>query len=106
MEDKLMRISTPTVTYYIDDEDFDISTVAKATMYIQNVGGTNRLAIENPYVDAEEKSFSVDLTQEQTKSLSTGTVEVEVHIKLTDGNVIWTDIAKTTMERVIGEDIL
>ena len=106
MEDKLMRVSTPTVTYYIDDEDFDISTVARATMYIQNVGGTNRLAIENPYIDTEEKSFSVDLTQEQTKSLSAGTVEVEVHIKLTDGNVIWTDIAKTTMERVIGEDIL
>ena len=103
--DKLMRVSTPTVTYYVDDENFDMSTVAVATMYLQNVGGANRLSLV-PYIDIEEKSFSVDLTQEQTKALSAGTVEVEVHIKLTNGKVIWTDICKTKVERVIGEDIL
>ena len=103
---KIMRISTATVIYYVDDNTFDMSRVKKATMYIKNVNGSESFSFEEPVIDTEEKSFSVHLTQEQTKMLSLGSIEVQVHIKLDDDNVIWTELIKTTIGKVIGEDIL
>ena len=103
---EIMRISTPTVIYYVDDESFDVSRVKKATMYIKNVNGSESLSFEDPMIDLEEKSFSVHLSQEQTKMFSLGSIEVQVHIKLDDDNVVWTELVKTTIGKVIGEDIL
>ena len=103
---KIMRISTPTVTYYVDDDNFDISRVKKATMYIKSVNESASLSIENPTIDLETKSFSVHLSQEQTKMFSLGSIEVQVHIKLDDDNAIWTELIRTTIGKVIGEDII
>ena len=103
---EIMRISTPTVSYFIDDETFDMSSVAKATMYIKSITTGKGITVDNPTIDTEEKSFSVHLSQEQTKGFLSGTVEVQVHIKLNDNNAIWTEPIKTTIGRVIGEDII
>lgn len=104
--DKLMRISTPTITYIVDDEDFDISRVSESHMIISNVGGGHKIICENPAIDTENNSFSVELTQEQTKAFNVGTIEVQVHIKLDNGNVLWTDIVQTSIGRVLEENIL
>ena len=104
--DKLMRISTPTITYIVDDEDFDISRVSESHMIISNVGGGHKIIRENPTIGTENKSFSTELTQEETKAFSVGTIEVQVHIKLDNDKVLWTEIVKTSIGRVLEENIL
>ena len=106
MGNKLMRVSTPTLIYYIDDANFDMTTVAKARFIVQNAGGENRIIHENPEIDVEEKSFTTDLSQEETRALKPGTIEVQVHIKTTSGRVIWTDIIQTKINRVTEDNLL
>ena len=106
MGNKLFRVSTPTLIYYIDDEDFDMSRVAKSRFIVKEYGKENRIIHENPEIDVEEKSFTTDLSQEETKSLGAGEIEVQVHIKLDNGKVIWTDIVRTRINRVTEENIL
>ena len=106
MANKLMMVSTPTLIYYIDDANFDMTTVAKAHFVVQNCGGKNKIIHDNPIIDVEEKSFTTDLTQEETKALQAGDIEVQVHIKTTSNKVIWTDIIQTKINRVTEEETL
>lgn len=101
MSDKLYRISTPTIKYTIDDE-FDMSRIASSRFIICNIGDKNRIVKENPII--EDMSFRVDLTQEETQKLNAGTITAQIHILLNNHKVIWTDIAKTTMNGVLGTD--
>lgn len=102
MSDKLFRISTPTIKYIIDDE-FDMSRVASSRFIICNMGNKNRIVKENPTI--EGMAFRTDLTQEETKKLNAGVISAQIHILLNNHKVIWTDIAKTTMNGVLGEDM-
>ena len=102
MSDKLFRISTPTIKYTIDDE-FDMSRVASSRFIICNMGNKNKIVKENPVI--EGMAFRTDLTQEETKKLNAGIISAQIHILLNNHKVIWTDIAKTTMNGVLGEDM-
>jgi len=102
----LMRISTPTIKYFIDDENFDMSRVAKSRMIISNIGGYRRIIRENPTIDIENKSFSTILTQEETKAFKVGPIEIQVHIKLDNNSVLWTEIVKTDIGRVLEENTI
>ena len=101
------RGTTPTIRIRITKPtDFDMTNIAKCTFKIVQVGTGRELLFENPVIDAEAKTFSIHLTQEESLSLQAGTVEVQVKGIRTDGNVFTHDILKGSINRILDETIL
>lgn len=97
------RGTTPTIVLEIENEDFDMSTIKCCVLAIQNVGKNNTLLFEDPVIDVENKTISKTLTQEETYSLETGVIEVQLpKIELLSGAITYSEIKTATVDRTLG----
>lgn len=101
------RGTTPTIRIRITKPtNFDMTRISKCHLTIEQVGTGKELVFENPVIDTEEKTVSVHLTQEQALLFKSGSVEVQLKIKLSDGNVCVCNILKGGIDRILEETIL
>jgi len=100
------RGTTPTVMLEIE-EDFDMSSIDSCILAIQNVGMHNTLLFYDPVIDVENRTISKTLTQEETYSLETGVIEVQLpKVVLKSGAITYSEIKTATMDRTLGGVII
>ena len=104
--DNIYRGTTPTIILSVKNKDFDMSTISICHVTIQNDNGKNKKVFENPIIDVENKTISVELTQQDTLDYEYGNINLQVKIKLTSGRVIASRIIVTTMNRILEETVL
>ena len=68
--------------------------------------GKTLLTIDDPEVDAENRTLSITLTQEQTKIFQVGEANIQVKGKFAEGTVFASDIAKVPVNTVLDERII
>ena len=102
----LYRGTTPTIILHVTNEDFNMANISECHVTIQNDNGTNKKVFENPTIDAEEKTITVPLTQEDTLSFKYGNINIQARVKLISGSVIASPIITTNMNRILEETIL
>ena len=102
----IFRGTTPTIVLKVTNEDFDMTLIDVCHVTIQNDTGRNKKVFEDPVIDTEEKTISVELCQEDTLEYEEGGIEIQVRIKLDDGRVIANKPIKTTMNKILEEGIL
>lgn len=102
----MYRYTTPTIPITIEDLDFD--TVDLFRVAIQNGPVENLFVInaDDPRVDAETNTITIELTQEQTAALSEGYAMLQVRIRFNNGRVQATQIAKISVQDVIDKVVI
>ena len=66
----------------------------------------NKKIYENPSIDTENKTISIELSQEDTLNYEIGNINLQVKIKLDSGRVIASRIITTSMNKILEEQIL
>lgn len=102
----LYRGTTPTLSFKIENEDFDMTKIEICHITIQNKGGENKTVFDSPTIDTENKIISVELDQEDTLKYKEGKIELQIRIKLDTGRVVATPILVTEMNKILEETIL
>lgn len=102
----MYRSTTPTIILKIKNEDFDLSLIDICHITIESEFSSDKLIIENPQIDIEEKTIAFTLTQQQTLDFSVGCIKIQIKAKLQNGIVIPSKIIKTKMYEILEEDIL
>jgi len=102
----MYRYTTPTLPLTITDVDFTDVNYFRVAI---EQGKTEMLKVVNvndPNVDAENKTIYIPLTQEETAALLSGPAEVQVRIKFTNNAVLATNKANITVKDVLDEVII
>ena len=105
-DNNIYRGTTPTIILKITNKDFDMSTISICHITIQNETGRNKKIYENPSIDTENKTISIELSQEDTLNYEIGNINLQVKIKLDSGRVIASRIITTSMNKILEEQIL
>ena len=90
----------------IDDPDFDMTTIEKCHVTIENDSHRNQKVFTDCSFDNINKTISFPMSQEDTYSYEDGYILLQVRLKLTDGHVLTHDIIRTTMGEVLEDEIL
>ena len=102
----LYRGTTPTIILKIKNDDFDMSTIEICHVTIVNESGRNKKIYDNPTINTEEKTISIELSQQDTLNYETGNIQLQTKIKLNSGRVIASRIITTSMNKILEENIL
>ena len=102
----IYRSTTPTIVLHINDEDFDMNSIDICHIAIENDSGRNKKVYENTTINIEDRTISLELTQEDTLSYEPGYINLQLKIKTTDGSVYASKILHTTINDILEEAIL
>lgn len=104
--DTLYRSTTPTIILHIKDDDFDMNSISICHITIENDSGRNKKVYENAAINIEDRTISLELTQEDTLAYEPGYINLQLKIKTIDGNVYASRILHTTINDILEEAIL
>lgn len=102
----MYRYTTPTLPITIEDLDFDEVSVFRVAIEQDSTELLKVVDVDDPLVDAENKTIYVPLTQEETASFKSGVTEVQVRIVFRSGAVQATKKAKLSVHDVLDEVIV
>lgn len=102
----MFRSTTPTVRLNIKNQDFDMSLIRVCHVTLESENKINKLIVENPIIDSENRRIQFRLTQEQTLKFNVGNIKIQAKMKLTNGSVISSQIVRTSMNEILEEELL
>ena len=102
----MYRYTTPTLPVTITGLDFTDVSVFRIAIEQGNVELLKVVEADSPYVDAQNKTIYVPLTQEETASFKPGTVGIQARIKFTNNSVLATNMETLSMNDVLDEVII
>ena len=100
------RYTTPTVILKVNDQDFDMTQISLCHVTLENDSGRNKKTFTDCQIDDEFKTISFTMSQEDTASFEIGTLLLQVRLKLLNGSVLASPIIRTTMSKILEEEIL
>ena len=102
----MYRYTTPTIPITINNIDFGTVDLFRVAIKSGRVNDLFIIPADDPRVDAEAKTITVELTQEQTAALSDGYAKLQVRIRYSNGRVQATPIVKINVQDVLDEVII
>ena len=105
-KNNIYRGTTPTIILKIDNDDFDMTDIVVCHVTIQNDNGRNKKVFDNPTIDVENKTISIELTQQDTLAYETGNINLQIKVKLQGGRVVASPILVTPMNKILEEAII
>ena len=102
----MYRYTTPTIPITIEDLDFDTVDLFRVKFKSGSDEELFIISADDPRVDADNKTITIELTQEQTAALSTGFAEMQVRIRFTNGRVQATPIVKVSVQDVLDRVVI
>lgn len=102
----MYRYTTPTLTLNIKGIDFTNVSVFRVAIEQNCVEMLKEIPVSSDAVDAEQKTVTVELTQEETASMSVGMVNIQVRLVLTNGRVVASNIANVPLRAVLDEVVV
>ena len=81
----IIRGTTPTITFHVKDESFDMTEIAEVWVTFKTKAGVKikekNYTIEDLVIDAENHTIELDLTQEDTLDLPDTNVNVQLRVR-------------------------
>ena len=102
----IYRGSTPTIILRFDDEDLDFNDITACRIVMANDDNRNKKKFDNPTIDTEHETVSLELSQQDTLSFDYGNLNLQAKIKLNNERVILSDIAVLLVKKTLDEDII
>ena len=104
----LRRGSTPTVTFVTETELSDFDEIYVVIKQENNGGFTSvEKTMKKDGVILDGNRFSIKLTQEETLCFEEGKkAELQLKGKLTNGDVMTTDVTELNVRRVLMEEVI
>lgn len=98
----MIRGTTPTNTFEVDAD------LREAVALFITYSQMGKVKFEKVIGDVtiEETQLETELTQQETLSLDSGSVEIQIRAKFADGTAIASNIIKTTAARVLKEGVI
>lgn len=94
---KVMQGTTPSLRIRIKTDEFYVTDVTAAEVYIRNAGATKTYKLDDLTVDAENNAFYKHFSEEETAAyIPRKSLIVQARFWLTDGNIV--GINKTFFE--------
>lgn len=103
---EIYRGTTPTIMVHLRNIDFDMSDIEKCQVTLEDDRGRNQKVFNDPTIDEENKTISIELSQADTLSYDYGMLNLQIRIKLENGRVVPTKIYSLKMGRTLNEEIL
>ena len=100
----MTRGTTPTISFTFSEEELDIRMVDYAELTISQ--NQKNVLIKKLFYDSTEGAFSVALTEQETLQLKPGQCQLQVKIKLTDKNVISTNIETIYVNEILNGEVM
>lgn len=105
-EEKLViyKGSTPTIICDFEDEDLNFSDIVRARIVMENDDKRNHKIFNNPTINRENKTISVELSQQDTLSFDYGNLSLQAKIKLQNERVVISNIPVLLVERTLDDE--
>lgn len=97
----MYRGTTPTLTFRIKDENIDFDKFEQIWITIKGRNNEITKDIDSVEIDAENRTLSIELTQEETLSFNTIDVQVQMRVLDTDGRAFASRIFNTRMNALL-----
>lgn len=103
----IYRGTTPTVILELGNiESEALANVIVCHLTMENDSGKNQIVFDSPTIDAENKTISVELTQQDTRTFDYGYLNVQARMKLQNGRIYPTEIVQMIVKKCLEETIL
>lgn len=105
----IIRGTTPTVTFKIISS-LDLTEIAELWITFQKkIGATVRertFTLDDVAIDLDEQTVTMVLTQEDTLSFAENTINVQLRVRMNDGNAYASSILETTVEKILKDGVI
>ena len=102
----MYRSTTPKIILRVKDPGFDLNEIDICHVTLKAESNGHFLTIVDPIVNVEDKTITVNLTQEETLGFNLGTIKVQIKAKMNDGSVVASKVVRTKMNEILEEDVL
>ena len=92
--------NTPTLTFNIKNNTFDMSNIQLCHITIRNENGVNQTVYTEPTVDTENKKIVLELTQKDTLKFNEGNLYIQIRLKVNDKITCNKNPIVTTMKEI------
>lgn len=105
---EFFRGTTPTIRWYIDNEEFDFSNIAEIWITFEDKEKKFKINIikDKIEINAIEKYIQYTFTQEQTLKFSRGMAHVQLRMLLQDGQALASTIEKIFVKDILKEGVI
>lgn len=100
----MTRGTTPTLKFNI--QGIEVSEINKAFVTIKQIDKVLTKTVDDIQFDNEKNILSLELSQEETLSFEDGMLEIQIRIITKAGKALATPVKKTTMEKVLLDEII
>lgn len=103
----MYRYTTPILPITLSGIDFSEVSVFRVKMKQGSVMELlKEISVGDPHIDSENHKIYVPLTQEETASFVKGTVDLQIRMKLSNGDVCATNEVVLPVKNVLDEVII
>jgi len=98
----MYRGTTPTISFKIKT-DIDLNDVAECWVTFKAKTGPKEKTfnISDLIIDPENKTITASLSQEETLFFNTGTIDIQIRLRTTDGLAYASDIKEIRMNKIL-----
>lgn len=101
----MYRGTTPTICLTVMTS-LDLSKIKTVWVTFQNLVYERTYTGEEVKINPETKKVYVEMSQEETLSLSSGKLDVQIRFLMDDGRAYATEVATTTVEDVLRDGVI
>ena len=103
----IIRGTTPTLTFNVKNEQMDLSNIAEVWITFKTKPGVKLIEktydINDVTIDAQEKTITLSLSQEDTLAFADSNMLVQVRLRMNDGTAFASAIIETTIGHILKE---
>ena len=106
----IIRGTTPTITFNIKNEQMDLTQVAEVWITFKTKPGValkeKTYDINDVTIDAEEKTITLSLSQEDTLYFANAQMLVQMRLRMNDDNAYASDIFETSIGQILKDGVI
>lgn len=100
----MIRGTTPTLRFNI--QGISVSEISKVFVYIKQLEKMMTKETKDIQMDNDANVLSLELSQEETLFFDDGQIEIQIRIITVAGKVLATPIKKTTMQKILMDEVV
>ena len=101
----MKRLTTPKLTYQLPSE-INSQIISLCSITFKQNGKIIFVKYKNKLLWEDDNTISIKLTQRETKSLSPGTLQMEIHIVTTGGDSLMSEPISCSVKDVLNDEVL
>lgn len=101
----MYRGTTPTLTFKLNT-DIDLTTLEEAWITIKGEDKEKTYTLDDFFVDIDEHSFVLSLTQTDTLYFCAGRLYVQIRLRTDDGNAYASNVKQINLDYILKDGVI